>query len=65
MHHRSTDTRRIDFKENKNGVSMFTNFSYLPRKMTWKGKTAMNSDQMVVEKDKRIGKLKEKRGGKE
>ncbi|KAH0679334.1 hypothetical protein KY284_020419 [Solanum tuberosum] len=62
---RPTNTGRIDIKGYENGVSMPTNLPYSPRKLAFKGKTAMSSNQLTVEKEKRIGKLKAKRGGEE
>lgn len=59
-----TGTRRIDFKGDDNGVSIPTNLPYSPRKLAWKGKEATTSDHLTIEKEKRIGKLKAKRGGK-
>ncbi|XP_006359097.1 uncharacterized protein [Solanum tuberosum] len=59
---RSTGTRRIGFKGDDNGVSIPTNLSYSPRKLAWKGKKAMTSNQLTVEKETRIGKLKAKKG---
>uniref|UniRef100_A0A3Q7EWS2 Uncharacterized protein n=1 Tax=Solanum lycopersicum TaxID=4081 RepID=A0A3Q7EWS2_SOLLC len=60
---RQTGTRRIDFKGDENGVSIPTNLPYSPRKLAWKGKEATTSDHFTIEKEKRIGKLKAKRGG--
>ncbi|KAF3623728.1 hypothetical protein FXO38_30603 [Capsicum annuum] len=54
-------TRKINFRGNDNGVSMPTNMPYSPKKMTWKGKTCVVSNQLAIEKEKRIGKLKAKR----
>ncbi|KAH0693261.1 hypothetical protein KY290_021453 [Solanum tuberosum] len=62
---RPTNTGRIDIKGYENGVSMPTNLPYSPRKLAFKGKIAMSSNQLIVEKEKRIGKLKAKRGGEE
>ncbi|KAG5610823.1 hypothetical protein H5410_022104, partial [Solanum commersonii] len=62
---RPTNTGRIDIKGYEIGVSMPTNLPYSPRKLAFKGKTAMSSNQLIVEKEKRIGKLKAKRGGEE
>ena len=64
MQIRPTGTRRIDFKGDENGVSIPTNLPYSPRKLAWKGKEATTSDYLTFEKEKRIGKLKAKRGGK-
>uniref|UniRef100_A0A3Q7FI53 Uncharacterized protein n=1 Tax=Solanum lycopersicum TaxID=4081 RepID=A0A3Q7FI53_SOLLC len=64
QHIRLTGTRRIDFKGDENGVSIPTNLPYSPRKLVWKGKEAITSDHLTIEKEKRIGKLKAKRGGK-
>jgi len=59
---RPTGTRRIGFKGDDNGVSIPTNLPYSPRKLAWKGKEAMTSNQLTVEKETRIGKLKAKKG---
>ncbi|KAH0700186.1 hypothetical protein KY284_014401 [Solanum tuberosum] len=59
---RPTGTRRIGFKGDDNGVSIPTNMPYSPRKLAWKGKEAMTSNQLTVEKETRIGKLKAKKG---
>ncbi|KAH0732761.1 hypothetical protein KY289_003949 [Solanum tuberosum] len=59
---RPTGTRRIGFKGDDNGVSIPTNLPYSPRKLAWKGKEAMTSNQLIVEKETRIGKLKAKKG---
>ena len=64
MQIRPTGTRRIDFKGDENGVSIPTNLPYSPRKLAWKGKEATTLDHLTIEKEKRIGKLKAKRGGK-
>ncbi|WMV29821.1 hypothetical protein MTR67_023206 [Solanum verrucosum] len=59
---RPTGTRRIDFKGHDNGVSIPTNLPYSPRKLAWKGKETMTSNQLTVEKETRIGKLNAKKG---
>lgn len=65
MQQQPTGTKRIGFKGDETGVSMPTYLPYSPRKLAWKGKVAMTSSQLTVEKEKRIGKLKAKKGGKQ
>ncbi|MCE5167103.1 hypothetical protein HAX54_037456, partial [Datura stramonium] len=62
MQQQPTGTRRIDLKGDETGVSMSTNLPFSPRKLSWKEKVAMTSNQLTLEKDKKIGKLKTRRG---
>ncbi|KAM3218404.1 hypothetical protein P3L10_022934 [Capsicum annuum] len=62
--HQPTGTRKIGFKGDENGASIPTNLSYSPKKLAYKGNTAITSNQLNIEKEKRVGKLKTKRGGK-
>ncbi|KAM3326012.1 hypothetical protein P3S67_001138 [Capsicum chacoense] len=61
---RPTGTRKIGSRGDENGISIPTNLPYSPKKLTYKCNTAMTSNQLNVEKEKKIGKLKTKRGGK-
>ncbi|OIT08093.1 hypothetical protein A4A49_05824 [Nicotiana attenuata] len=49
-----TGTRNIAFKGDESGSNMPTNLSYSPRKVTWKGKAAMVSKQLLAEKEKNL-----------
>ncbi|KAF3671359.1 putative DNA damage-binding protein 1-like isoform X1 [Capsicum annuum] len=60
--HRPTGTRKIGFKRDENGASIPKNLPYSPKKLSYKGNAAMTSNQLNVEKKKRIGKLKTMRG---
>ncbi|PHT69769.1 hypothetical protein T459_24873 [Capsicum annuum] len=51
--HRPTGTRKISFKGDENGVSIPTNIPYSPKKLTYKGNTAITSNQLNVEKKKK------------
>ncbi|KAF3647997.1 hypothetical protein FXO37_19664 [Capsicum annuum] len=55
-----TGTRKINCRGDDNGVSMPTNLPYSPKKMTWKGKACVKSNQLAIEKEKKIGKLEAK-----
>lgn len=54
--------RMISSKGDENGVVVPTNLPYSPKKLTWKGKACMTSSQLKKDKEKKIGKLKAKRG---
>ncbi|MCD7470818.1 hypothetical protein HAX54_010974 [Datura stramonium] len=45
--------RKIDFKGDEIGVNVPTKMPYSPKKVTWKGKTTMTSNQLVAEKGKK------------
>ncbi|KAF3660610.1 putative DNA damage-binding protein 1-like isoform X1 [Capsicum annuum] len=62
--HRPTSTRKIGFKGYENGASIPKNLSYSSKKLSYKGNAAMTSNQLNVEKEKGIGKLKTMRGEK-
>lgn len=51
-------TRKITFQGDHNGISMPTNLPYSPKKVTWKGKEAMTSNQLQATRERKIGKLK-------
>ncbi|KAH0632502.1 hypothetical protein KY284_035288 [Solanum tuberosum] len=55
-------SRRISFRGDENGASIPTNLPYSPKKLTWKGKACVTSNQLTKDKEKKIGKLKAKRG---
>ncbi|PHT93130.1 hypothetical protein T459_01012 [Capsicum annuum] len=57
-----TGTRKINCRSDDNGVSMPANLPYSPKKMTWKGKACVTSNQLAIEKEKKIGKLEAKMG---
>ncbi|XP_070053317.1 uncharacterized protein [Nicotiana tomentosiformis] len=56
-----TGTGKINFMGDENGVYLPSNLPYSPKKITWEGKAAMTSNQLVEEKERRITKLKAKR----
>uniref|UniRef100_M1D9T8 Transposon MuDR mudrA n=1 Tax=Solanum tuberosum TaxID=4113 RepID=M1D9T8_SOLTU len=56
---RPTGTRKISFKGDEFGVVEPTNLPYSPKKDTWKGKVAMTSNQLVAEKEKKVGKIED------
>ncbi|KAF3640279.1 putative DNA damage-binding protein 1-like isoform X1 [Capsicum annuum] len=60
--YRPTSTRKIGFKGYENGASTPKNLSYSSKKLSYKGNAAMTSNQLNVEKEKGIGKLKTMRG---
>ncbi|KAH0743722.1 hypothetical protein KY290_031715 [Solanum tuberosum] len=53
LQRRPTGTRKISFKGDEFGVMEPTNLPYSPKKVTWKGKAAMTSNQLVAEKEKK------------
>uniref|UniRef100_A0A3Q7ECQ1 PB1-like domain-containing protein n=1 Tax=Solanum lycopersicum TaxID=4081 RepID=A0A3Q7ECQ1_SOLLC len=55
-------SRMISYKGDENGVVVPTNLPYSPKKLTWKGKACVTSSQLNKDKEKKIGKLKAKRG---
>lgn len=55
-------TRKISFMGNESGVILPTTLPYSPRKVTWKGKASMTSNQMIEEKERRLGKMKATKG---
>ncbi|KAH0683196.1 hypothetical protein KY290_021783 [Solanum tuberosum] len=55
-------SRRISFRGDENGAYVPTNLPYSPKKLTWKGKACVTSNQLTKDKEKKIGKLKAKRG---
>uniref|UniRef100_M1DYB9 Transposon MuDR mudrA n=1 Tax=Solanum tuberosum TaxID=4113 RepID=M1DYB9_SOLTU len=55
-------SRRISFMGDENAASIPTNLPYSPKKLTWKGKACVTSNQLTKDKEKKIGKLKTKRG---
>ncbi|KAH0665257.1 hypothetical protein KY285_026463 [Solanum tuberosum] len=55
-------SRRIGFRGDENGASIPTNLPYSPKKLTWKGKACVTLNQLTKDKEKKIGKLKAKRG---
>ncbi|WMV38496.1 hypothetical protein MTR67_031881 [Solanum verrucosum] len=55
-------SRRISFRGDENGASIPTNLPYSPKKLTWKDKARVTSNQLTKDKEKKIGKLKAKRG---
>ncbi|XP_060179588.1 uncharacterized protein LOC132609557 [Lycium barbarum] len=57
-----TGTRKISFITDESGVSLPTNLPYSSRKISWNGKAAMTSKQLLEEKEKRLGKMKARRG---
>ncbi|XP_009788415.1 uncharacterized protein [Nicotiana sylvestris] len=61
LHQEPIGTRKIAFKGDIDGVNVPTDLPYSPKKLTWKGKSAMSSSQLVAEKEKKIGKLKTKK----
>ncbi|XP_049414752.1 uncharacterized protein LOC125877524 [Solanum stenotomum] len=61
LQRRPIGTRKISFKGDEFGVVEPTNLPYSPKKVTWKGKAAMTSNQLVAEKEKKVGKLKTKK----
>ncbi|XP_060181196.1 uncharacterized protein LOC132610806 isoform X2 [Lycium barbarum] len=62
LHQQSTSARKTGFKRDENGVSMPTNLSYSPRQLAWIGRPCVTSNQLAAEKEKKIDKLKAKRG---
>nr|XP_016487130.1 PREDICTED: uncharacterized protein LOC107807288 [Nicotiana tabacum] len=56
-----TGTRKINFMGDENDLYLPSDLSYSPRKITWEGKSAMTSNQLVEKKERRITKLKAKR----
>ncbi|KAG5610360.1 hypothetical protein H5410_021641 [Solanum commersonii] len=57
-----TRGRLISFKGDHNGLSYPTNFPIQPRNLTWKGKGVITTNQLEVQSQERIGKLKPKNG---
>ncbi|OIT20500.1 hypothetical protein A4A49_56878, partial [Nicotiana attenuata] len=49
-----TGTRKIAFKGDESGANVPTNLPYSPRKVTWKGKAAITSRQLLAEKEKKV-----------
>ncbi|XP_059315898.1 uncharacterized protein LOC132066661 [Lycium ferocissimum] len=62
MHQQLTVSRKIGFKGDENSVSRPTNLPYSPRKLGWRYKPCVTSNQLEVAMEKKIGKLKETRG---
>ncbi|KAM3359421.1 hypothetical protein P3S68_019131 [Capsicum galapagoense] len=62
LQQKPTATKKINFRGDENGVSITTNLPYSPRNMTWKGKSCVTSSQLATKKEKKISKLKTKRG---
>jgi len=54
--------RVISFKGDHNGISDPTNLSIQPKSLTWKGKDAITTNQLEVQSQERIVKLKTKKG---
>ncbi|XP_070045993.1 uncharacterized protein, partial [Nicotiana tomentosiformis] len=54
LHQEPIGTRKIGFKENVDGVNVPTNLPYSPKKLTWRGKSAMSAIQLVAEKGKKL-----------
>ncbi|KAH0709001.1 hypothetical protein KY284_010428 [Solanum tuberosum] len=54
----NTGTRKMTFQGDHDGVSIPTNLPYSPKKVTWKGKEAMTSNQLQATRERKIGKLK-------
>jgi len=54
----NTGTRKITFQGDHDGISIPTNLPYSPKKVTWKGKEAMTSNQLQATRERKIGKLK-------
>nr|XP_016470787.1 PREDICTED: uncharacterized protein LOC107793027 [Nicotiana tabacum] len=61
MRQMPTGTRKIAFKGDESGTNVPTNLPYSPRKVTWKGKAAITSRQLLAEKENKVGKLKVKK----
>nr|XP_009778946.1 PREDICTED: uncharacterized protein LOC104228217 [Nicotiana sylvestris] len=61
LHQKPTGTRKISFKGDGTGINLPTNLPYSPKKVTWKGKAAVTSNQLIAKKEARVGKLKAKR----
>ncbi|KAL3324772.1 hypothetical protein AABB24_038733 [Solanum stoloniferum] len=55
LHQLTTGSRKINFRGDES-------LPYSPRKLTWKGKSCVTSNQLAIEKEKTIGKLNPKRG---
>ncbi|OIT28674.1 hypothetical protein A4A49_59377, partial [Nicotiana attenuata] len=49
-----TSTSKIAFKGDESGANVPANLPYSPRKVTWKGKEAMTSRQLLAEKEKKL-----------
>ncbi|OIT32258.1 hypothetical protein A4A49_57771 [Nicotiana attenuata] len=58
----NSGTRKIPFTGDHTGSSQPTKLPYSPKKTTWKGKEAMTTAQLLGVKEKKIGKLKARRG---
>ena len=54
-------SRKTSFMGDENGVAKPTNLPYSPKKLTWKGKACVTSNQLTAYREKEIGKLKAKR----
>ncbi|XP_049403709.1 uncharacterized protein LOC125867309 [Solanum stenotomum] len=54
----NTGPRKITFQGDHDGISIPTNLPYSPKKVTWKGKEAMTSNQLQATRERKIGKLK-------
>ncbi|WMV10366.1 hypothetical protein MTR67_003751 [Solanum verrucosum] len=55
-------SRKISFRGDENCVAIPTNLPYSPKKLTWKGKACVTSNQLTKDKEKKICKLKAKTG---
>ncbi|OIS97643.1 hypothetical protein A4A49_62407, partial [Nicotiana attenuata] len=58
----NSGTRKIPFTGDHTGSSQPTKLPYSPKKTTWKEKEAMTTAQLLGVKEKKIGKLKARRG---
>lgn len=47
LHQLPTRSRKINFRGDESGVSRPTNLPYSPRKLTWKVKSFVTSNQLV------------------
>ncbi|OIT35167.1 hypothetical protein A4A49_14456 [Nicotiana attenuata] len=59
LHQEPIGTRKIAFKGDIDGVNVPTDLPYSPKKLTWKGKSAISSSQLVAEKEKKNWKTED------
>ncbi|KAH0730658.1 hypothetical protein KY285_001568 [Solanum tuberosum] len=53
-------SRRISFRGDENCVAIPTNLSYSPKKLTWKGKACVTSNQLTKTRRKRLASLRQR-----
>ncbi|MCD9561157.1 60S ribosomal protein L32 [Datura stramonium] len=61
-HSRFSKTKVIDFRGDQHGASETKNLLYSPNKLRWKGKDAVNENQLEFERQQKISKLKVRKG---